>query len=144
VQDFSNQWADAFERANAELDVPYEQYQAGVARAGPILSGTTPDSELPPIRLYNLTGNLLRWVGGWNYVPYSNRTVDVEGVRRVALLASELRSQGVPTTQVAAEVARSAIRDPYTGKALGWDANKKTLVFTGLEPAPRGVHELIY
>jgi hypothetical protein len=142
-QDFRNERAETFERANAELDVPYQAYRAGVARAEVILSGSH-HGELPPIRLYNPVGAILRWLGGDAYAGYSPRVVDIEGVRRAALLTSELRSRGVGAAQLAAELPASAIRDPYTGEPLGWDAQKGALTFTGLERLPRGLHEFIF
>ena len=142
-QDLSNEWADAFARANVELDVPYERYRAGVARAAAILSGSR-SGELPPMRFYNPIGGILRWINGGEYASYGKRVVDVEGVRRAALLTSELRSRGIAVTQVPEELSASLIRDPYTGESFSWDARKRTLSFNGLELPPRGIHGFIF
>jgi hypothetical protein len=141
-QDFSNEQAVMFVKVNAALDVPYSQYRDAIPRARAILNGS--QGELPMFRLYNPIGAFFRWINSWNYETYSERVVDIEGQRRAALLASELRSRGVTAAQVAAELATSAIRDPYSGEPLGWDAQKGVLTFTGLERAPRGVHEYIF
>ena len=69
--------------------------------------------------------------------------VDVEGVRRAALLTSELRSRGIVVAQVPTALSSSLIRDPCTGERFGWDAQKETLTFNGLERPPRGMHEFI-
>jgi hypothetical protein len=143
-QDLANQYAEAFTRANAELDVPYERYEVGAARAQQTLSGFQSNSELPPFRVYNPVGVVYRWINGWEYVNYSKRVVDIEGLRRAALLTSELRSRGITAAQVSAELSASAIRDPYTGEPLGWDAEQGAVTFTGLEYQPRGLHELAF
>ena len=83
-------------------------------------------------------------VSGAEYARYSERVVDIEGVRRAALLTSDLRSRGIGAAQVAAELPASTIRHPYTGELLGWDARKGVLTFTGLERLPRGLHEFLF
>jgi hypothetical protein len=143
TQDFSNQWAEAFERANAELDVPYDQYRAGVARAEAIMMASS-EGGLPPIRAYNPVGAVFRWLNGTQYAGYSERVVDIEGVRRAALLASDLRSRGITAAQVRAELSASAIREPYGNEPFGWNEKKGALIFTGLERSSRGEHEIIY
>ena len=143
TQDLSNQWAETFARANPELDVPFEQYPAGVARAEVILSGSS-RGGLPAFRIYNPVGAILRWISGAEHANYSKRVVDIEGVRRLALLTSELRSRGNSAAQIPAGLSTSVIRDPYTGEPFGWDAQKSALTFKGLERLPRGLHELVF
>jgi hypothetical protein len=143
-QDLANQYAESFVRANAELDVAYERYEAGVTRAEEILRGAEWGRELPPLRIYNPMGAVLRWINGWQYVSYSQRVVDIEGVRRAALLTSELRSRGVAAAQVGAELSASAVRDPYTGEPFGWDAEKGVLKFFGLDEKAPGLHEFTF
>ena len=141
-QDFSNEQAEMFVKATAALDVPYGQYRVGTARARAVLNGS--QGELPMFRLYNPIGAFFRWISSANYATYSDRVVDIEGLRRAALLTSELRSRGVTAERVDAELRASTIREPYSDAPFGWDAAKNALTFTGLEPPPRGVHELIY
>ena len=75
---------------------------------------------------------------------YAYQVASAEGVRRAALLVAQLKAQGVPAGQVAPEVARSALRDPYTGSAFEWEANRLSLVFTGPEDHPTRRNEFFY
>ncbi len=143
-QDLSNEWADSFSRATDELDVPYDRYRAAVARADAILDGAKRGGGRPPIRLYNPVGSVLRWISGSSYASYSVRAVDIEGVRRAALVTSELRSGKIPAAMVPAGLSASPIRQPYDDKPFEWNAEQGALTFTGLEPLPRGRHEFIY
>lgn len=143
-QDLSNTWAERFTRASAEVDVSYDRYRAALASSNAALASTN-GGRFPPIRLYNPLGNFLLWIGGsWPYDSYGPRVVDLEGLRQVTLLASELRARGVKAGEIPAALATSERCDPYSGQPFGWDPKSASLIFTGIEPPPRGVHAVIY
>jgi hypothetical protein len=143
-QDLSNKWAVQVARASAEVDVSYDRYRAALARSNAALASTN-GGLFPPIRLFNPAGNFLLWSGGvWPYGSYGPRVVDLEGLRRVALLASELRARGVKPAEIPSALAAGEIRDPYSEQPFGWDPKSASLMFTGIEPPPRGVHAVIY
>lgn len=86
------------------------------------------------------TSNVVLASGGMsNPVPHALSAADVEGVRRVHLLAAELRSAGVAPDAIGAAIAAAALTDPYTGASFRWDETKRAIVFHGLEPGGRGV-----
>jgi hypothetical protein len=131
-------------RASADVDVSYDQYRGALARSNAALASTN-GGRFPPIRLYNPVGSILLWIGGsWPYDSYGPRVVDLEGLRRVTLLASELRARGVKAAEIPSALATSESRDPYSGKPFGWDPKSASLMFTGIEPPPRGAHAVIY
>jgi hypothetical protein len=95
---------------------------------------------------YNLTGNLIIYMFApqTDFIRYAIRVADLEGVRRAAVLAADLRSEGLAPEQVSSRLTGSSLRDPYTGAPFAWDAKARALVFTGLEPGPRGRHPILY
>jgi hypothetical protein len=83
-------------------------------------------------------------IGSSSYGVYPPRLADVEGVRRAAVLATELRSRKIDEQNIEAELAASNLRTPYTGEPFTWDAEQHALVFIGLVPGERGRHALKY
>lgn len=90
--------------------------------------------------LYNPIGDILSRTAYPAYVPYAVRPSDLEGARRAALLAIELRIDGArrSPTGLEARIANSPLKEPYRGAPFVWDAATGSIVFQGLEPAPRG------
>lgn len=62
---------------------------------------------------------------------YPFRVATMEGQRRAALLAAELRSRSVARDQAGDAVRIHALRDPFTGKPFLWSEAEGTLTFEG-------------
>lgn len=141
-QDSMNGWAEMVLANASSLDVDYRELPAALAR----LRGreAAPPGAWSMDELYNPFGKAMVRVGAFSWSHYGARLADLEGVRRGALLAIELRSAGVPPDRVPEYVAAAPLRNPYDGKPFGWDARSKSLIFTGLEPYERGRSELVY
>lgn len=95
---------------------------------------------------YNPVGNVAIYIAApsTDFTVYAVRVADLEGVRRAAVLAAQLRSEGLAPERVSSRLAGNMLRDPYTGAPFAWDAKARALVFTGLEPSPRGRHPILY
>jgi hypothetical protein len=65
-------------------------------------------------------------------------------VRRAALAAVTLRAAGIASTDVAAALGSSGLRQPYDDSAFRWDAADQAIVFRGLQGGARGEHRLRY
>lgn len=82
------------------------------------------------IGVYNPVGRILLNLDGMDaYTTYGFRVVNLEGMRRLALLASQLRSSGVKGNEVAEGVRTSDLRDPYDGNEFAWDQVHSSLMF---------------
>ncbi len=83
------------------------------------------------IGVYNPVGRILLNMEGMDaYTAYGFRVVNLEGMRRVALLASQLRSSGAKGNDVAEGVRTSDLRDPYDHKEFAWDPEHSSLLFS--------------
>jgi hypothetical protein len=139
AQDVSNHSAEMFIRAAEAMNVPFEQMPKGLKRADAIV--TDPSAEGGSFKhLYNPMGHLVLWTNASNLGRYGARVADVEGARRAAVLATELRSRKVKLQDIPAQIAASPIRTPYTGEAFMWDVEEQAIVFVGLEPSERARH----
>jgi hypothetical protein len=90
--------------------------------------------------LYNPVGRMILFIDdGSTYVTYVMRASGVEGVRRAALLAYQLHVNGIPAEAVGAMVGQTDLRDPYTEQPFEWNAERRSVIFTGPEHnrAPR-------
>lgn len=145
-QDSSNKFADRLTASDAALQVPYAQYPAAVARAQSLWNIEAEESGFFFVarRLYNPVGEFFLAFGSWDLISYAVRVSDLEGLRRMAVLSTELRSQGAATGDMAQKLAEAPARNPYTGQPFAWDAKAKAVVFTGLEKGERGRHALFY
>lgn len=82
------------------------------------------------IGVYNPVGRILLNMEDMDaYTAYGFRVVNLEGMRRVALLAAQLRSSGAKGNDVAEGVRSSDLRDPYDEKEFGWDPEHGSLLF---------------
>jgi hypothetical protein len=143
AQDLSNRRADMFLRALAAMDVPYEHLPAGLERASVIFDN--PAEEGGPFRrLYNPVGDMVLSISATGFGGYGARVADVEGVRRAAVLATEMRSRNLARAKIPAELAASAARSPYDNAPFGWDADEHAIAFVGLEANERGRHLFEY
>lgn len=145
-QDSSNKHAEQLASSDAALQVPYAQYPAAVERARAMLEKNRDESLFIFFakRIYNPVGEVLLAIGNEDPIWYAVRVSDLEGLRRMAVLTTELRSQGAATGQLAQKLAEAAARNPYTGQPFVWDDSARAVVFTGLEQGARGRHALFY
>jgi len=145
-QDSSNKFAERLTASDAALQVPYAQYPAAVARAQSLWDIKAEESEFLFFarRLYNPVGEFFLTFASWDPIWYAVRLSDLEGLRRMAVLSTELRSQRAAAGDMAQKLAEAPARNPYTGQPFVWDASTKTVVFTGLEKGERGRHALFY
>lgn len=138
-QDALNRHADYRLALTKSLDVDYAnlpQVAAKLATLRPLTDEQTFGSAL-----YNPFGKfLLATTSGM--ADYGTLVADLEGVRRAALLAAELRSQGIGVNKMAQYVNAAALRDPYTGRPFEWDQTAFAIVANGLSSGPRGRVEI--
>lgn len=96
-------------------------------------------------RLYNPIGyTLFRISASMPLVDYGLRIADLEGVRRMLLLAAKLRNEDVAAEAVSTRLNNTPIRNPFTDEAFVWDDEKNAITFKGLAEAPEGSYQLPY
>ena len=96
----------------------------------------------PWLRMYNPVGEILAAVAAPAYAGYIARASDLEGQRRAALLAVELRAAGTAGDAVPAAMAAATLRNPYDDAPFEWDAAENAVVFHGLREGDRGRYAL--
>lgn len=112
---------DLFDRDFAEIPRAAEIFLAahGTAKKGG-----------DDVGVYNPVGKMqLNKAGMDEYTTLGFRVANLEGMRRVALLASQLRSGGVKGDHVAERIRTSDLRDPYDGQEFAWDQAHSSLLF---------------
>ncbi len=140
VQDTANGFADQHLRFCEQFAVPMSQYPEA-KRALEEYAVSHPHS----FSIYNPSGNyILSMDAGTTYRSYAFRAANPEGMRRAALLVTQLRARGVTVAAAAGEVANSELRDPYSGAAFQWDAARASLIFTALEDSQWSRHEFFF
>jgi hypothetical protein len=91
-------------------------------------------SSKPASSFYNPVGAVvLSADDGTSYVQYALRVASVEGLRRAALLAMQLHTQGVAADSVGGLIANSDLRDPYTARPFEWNVERRSVSFTAPE-----------
>jgi hypothetical protein len=111
----------------------YDRDYAAIPQAAATFLATygTEKKAAADIGVYNPVGRILLNMEGMdNYTTYGFRVVNLEGMRRVVLLASQLRSSGAKGNDVAEGVRASDLRDPYDGKEFAWDPGQRVLLFS--------------
>ena len=76
--------------------------------------------------------------------PLDAWLADLEGVRRMSLLAVQLRSERIAAEQVPQKLREATARNPYTAKPFAWDEANHAIVFSGIAPGERGRHAILY
>lgn len=143
-QDTLNRIAGYYSSVADTLDAPLEGYAAVTTRAGQTLEELR-EEGLPPRSLYNPLGKLLLAQGGLaDFSRYAARVADLEGMRRGALAAVTLRTEGVQLSSIQAALRTGAARNPYDGEPLLWDESRAAIVFRGLERGTRGDHRFYF
>lgn len=111
----------------------YDRDYAAIPQAAATFLATygTEKKAAADIGVYNPVGRILLNMEGMDaYTTYGFRVANLEGMRRVALLASQLRSSGAKGNDVAEGVRASDLRDPYDGKEFAWDPEHSFLLFS--------------
>jgi len=111
----------------------YDRDYAAIPQAAATFLATygTEKKAAADIGVYNPVGRILLNMEGMDpYITFGFRVVNLEGMRRVALLASQLRSSGAKGNDVAEGVRTSDLRDPYDGKEFAWDPGQGALLFS--------------
>jgi hypothetical protein len=140
-QESANRDAAVLVKLDALLGVPYSDFKAAFARA-PDLDAR--DSGVLAIT-YNIVGRALMGQDRAAYLAdHAARVTDLEGARRAALLAADLRGLRLPAELVGAMIPLAAVRDPYTGGPFDWTTDPATVTFTGLERTTRARHSFLY
>ncbi|HEX6591676.1 MAG TPA: hypothetical protein VF050_06730 [Moraxellaceae bacterium] len=125
-QDTLNFYARKLMANELRFSIPLQEYPG-------LVMSLRKQKEDWPWSLYNPVGRLLIATGIEPYADYYPRISDLEGVRRLALLATTLHMQHVAPDAVAAAVASSTLRNPYNGAAFEWDGKASLLKFQGLQ-----------
>ncbi len=141
LQATMNDHAAALLRVETLLDAPYAELPAALTRAHDVVN------EKPTgiiASTYNVIGRNVISTGREYMVDYGVRVTDLEGERRAALLAAELRARDVPLDTVPAAIELDPARDPYTGQAFLWIPARTAIGFVGLQSDSRGHFEFLY
>ncbi len=140
-QDLSNRHARLMLELGKVFDVSYDEIPAAVGVADDLQAS----AFRPFSRLYNFAGDIVTGANHWDFSSYATRVSDLEGVRRAALLAAELRAEGADKNDVFQRMRVSEIVDPYTGQPFTWADGEDAIVFQGLEKhEKRSQHKLIF
>lgn len=142
LQDTRNRQAEMLVRASTALNVPIERFSASFDQAKQIYSDPIPGSSLE--MLYNPMGNILLMIGSGGYEKYPLRVIDVEGVRRAAVLTTELRTRNVALPDIPVALDASQMRTPYSGEPFAWSAKERAIVFFGKAPGEHSRHAFKY
>jgi hypothetical protein len=141
-QDTLNRLADYYGGVYDLVETPLERYPAAVAQASQLTQSTRTQWVRPT--LYNLVGSAVFYAGPSDLADYAARVADLEGIRRGALAAVTLRSEGVLPADLPAALRTKALRNPYDGEPLLWDERRGAIVFRGLEQGVRGEHRFYF
>jgi len=123
MQDTMNGIAERRMRLCESFEVPMNQYP----RLEKEWARLPTEHELS---VYNPVGRMiLQLETPFTYVVYVMRAASVEGMRRAALLAVQLHTNGASSDAIGGLIENSDLRDPYTEKPFGWNAERRTLAF---------------
>ena len=141
IQGSVNLLAEMYNRVDKALDVPFRELPGAQERGYEDLR-----EKHRGIRLRNPVGHYLfrRWRSPGYSLSYGLRVADIEGARRVLMLAQQLRAEGVAPEDVPARLQTADIRNPYTEAPFGWDAEAGEIIFEGLAPGDRNKFRLKY
>jgi hypothetical protein len=113
--------ADLFDRNYAEIPQAAQTFLASYG---------TEKKAAADVGVYNPVGRYLLNLDGMDaYTTYGFRVANLEGMRRLALLAAQLRSSGAKGNDVADGLRTSDLRDPYFDQEFAWDQSNNSLAF---------------
>jgi hypothetical protein len=141
VQATLNDHAAALRRLESLLDVSYAELPTALTRAHEVVN-EKPNGVIDAT--YNAIGRNMISAGREYMVGYGVRVADLEGERRAALLAAELRARDVPLDAMPAAIELDPARDPYTGQPFIWIPARSAIAFVGLQNDSRGHFEFPY
>ena len=139
LRESSNNHATAFEAVIKQLDVPHHDFPAAFESSKTISFAFPTGID----RLYNPVGEFYNPMPNL-YRKYFARTADLEGIRRAAVLTTQLREQQVPLEQIDGRLATSPYTNPYNDEAFEWDPESGEIVFRGLGDRFDGVYRFRY
>jgi hypothetical protein len=139
-QDTVNAFAGKYVEEAEAFTVPLDEYPEALER---LSVDQAPSRSFR--RPYNIVGDMLVDAGGgWTLGTHAVRVSDIEGMRRAALLATELRSQSVPLAELAERLRAASLRSPYDDRPFEWSEEEQAIVFVGLEKGERGRQAYVY
>jgi len=122
-----------------DVDVDFRMLPQAVRAASPDMASTH------FFRAYNTMGNILYLIMATNdFTGYAVRVSDLEGVRRAALLAVDMRSDASDASTPLRRIEASAWRNPYTDRAFQWEPQTQGVVFEGLSGGERGHQTVLF
>ena len=128
LQDQMNFYSASYLDFAKRFEVPLGEYE----RVAADVEATRPSGF--SLHVYNPVGEIFRSLNGmWNFASYPPRLGSIEGMRRAALLTASLRARGVQPAQIAEELKRSELRDPFDQKAFEWSDDEQAVVYEGPE-----------
>ena len=137
----ANLFAARYHDVHQALSVPYPQLEAELNR---LREREQEMGEAGIFRLYNPVGHIFGQMTSGSHAHYGLRIADLEGLRRLMLLADALRDGDVAAPTVPSRLAGAEFRNPYTGDPFSWDADSKALIFNGLAPGENGLYTVPY
>jgi hypothetical protein len=139
VQDTVNGTAATYARICRKFDVSMSGYDA--AKTSLRDEGRSHESW----SIYNPMGKAVNAIADDKiYIGYVYRAANAEGMRRAALLMARLRSQRLPPDALAASVAATELRDPYTDRPFEWNVERQSVIFDVPEDKARPRAEFAY
>lgn len=138
-QDQKNYLAAQYETFAESFEVPLEKYPAAVEA---ILERDVPEIGF---HVYNPVGHIFRALMEPLVSPsYAMRVGATEGMRRAALLTTELRARGVTKEQMADELTRAELRQPFDHSAFSWSTDDEAVTYAGVESDQRRLNAYFY
>jgi hypothetical protein len=133
-QDYRNQVAEHYMKVARFTEGPFSDYPTRFAG-----DESTVAAKGLFDWLYNPIGDWLATVvmPESSVYSYAARVADIEGARRAALLAAQLRANGVTPENIREQLQQSPLRNPYTDEPFEWDDESGTIVFSGLAEGER-------
>lgn len=139
-QDLKNRYAEWMEKYSKAFAVALPQLPQSLDE----IQAEKANASFRP-GLYNPIGDvLLEMVRARDYVNHAARIADLEGVRRIALLAARGRVEGVEPIDIPRYLRNADLKNPYTNETFELDAEEGTIIFRGLERASGRRYETFY
>jgi len=140
-QDSKNRAADHYWEVAQTFEAPLQRFENALHRVDQLTEQITEKAAAP--RIYNWVG--VRGLANLSsFSDFAARVSDIEGVRRVALLAATLRASSIAEKDLPSAIANAELRNPYSDRSFEWDATNGAIVFRGFERNERAEHRISY
>lgn len=117
--------SNAYAERMRALGKAFDLDTAAIPSAVEMLAASTKSASF-----YNPVGQILLEVGDPQlFSKYGYQVADLEGMRRMAVLACQLRGQGVGTDGALARLQGSELRTPYDESSYSWNHETSALAF---------------